>query len=361
MQRVREWWVVFGLSLVWVAAASAQHVTIRRVTDRVTTLSMSNLGMHTNVTVIETQKGLVVIETEVTPYIMSLIKEAAERELGRDDWAYVINTHAHLHHAGGNSVFPGAQIVGHETMRMDWLKDRLSTDSGRREYCGIVGVNAAISGLRRNLAQTTITPAQREELRERLRFCRAVREEIMAGFEVANPTITFRDRYALDLGDVHLRLIYWGDAIHHSSIFVHVVEDNLLVGMGMGGAWMPGFYGRASLAGIGNALSVWEELLDEDFRIDVMIGVHSRVLHTSRDHFRHRRAYLQALLNDLTEAKQQGLSLPQAKDRLSLDKRYPHTRQHFDGPEDLAEEHEKNIDTIWALLPEEGFPNSAER
>lgn len=361
MQRVQTWSLVCGLLLVWVAAASAQHVTTRRVTDRVTTLSMSNLGMRTNVTVIETRKGLVVIETEVTPYIMSRIKEAAERELGRDDWAYVINTHAHLHHAGGNSAFPGAQIVGHETMSTDWLKDCLSTDRGRREYCRIVGVNAAISGLRQNLAQPAITPAQRQELRQRLRFCRAVRQEIMAGFKVANPTITFRDRYALDLGDVHLRLIYWGDAIHHSSIFVHVVEDNLLVGMGMGGAWMPGFYGRASLASIENALSVWEELLDEDFQIDIMIGVHSRDLHTSRDHFRRRREYLKTLLDDVTGAKQQGLSLEQARDRLSLDKQYLHVRRHFGGPEDLAKQHQKNIDTIWALLPEEASANSPER
>jgi hypothetical protein len=188
-----------------------------------------------------------------------------------------------------------------------------------------------------------------------------VRQEIMGGFEVANPTVTFRDRYALDLGDVHLRLIYWGDAIHHSSIFVHVVEDDLLVGMGMGGAWMPGFYGKASLAGIHNALSVWEKLLDEDFQIDVMIGVRSRDLHTSRDLFRRRRAYLRTLLSDLMRAKQQGLSLEQATDRLSLDKRYPRVRRHFDGPEDLAEQHQKNIDTIWALLPEEASSSSPER
>lgn len=230
--------------LLWVPAAGAQDIAVRRVTDHVITLSMSNLGMHTNVTVIETQKGLVVIETEITPHIMSKIKDAAEKELGRDDWAYVINTHAHLHHAAGNCLFPEAQIVGHETMNMDWLKNLLSTDKGRREYCSIVGVSSAISGLRRTLAQGAMTAAQRHELRRRLRFCRAVEQEIMAAFEVVNPTITFRERYRLDLGDVHLRLTYWGDAINHSSIFVHVVEDRMLVGMGMGGPGCQAFMVR---------------------------------------------------------------------------------------------------------------------
>ncbi len=60
---------------MWTPAAQAQEVAIQRVTDHVITLSMSNLGMHTNVTVIETQKGLVVIETEMTPGIMQTIKD----------------------------------------------------------------------------------------------------------------------------------------------------------------------------------------------------------------------------------------------------------------------------------------------
>ena len=62
------------IALLWVPAANAQDVVVRRVTDRVITLSMTNLGMHTNITVIETQKGLVVIETEMTPDIMKTIK-----------------------------------------------------------------------------------------------------------------------------------------------------------------------------------------------------------------------------------------------------------------------------------------------
>ena len=198
-----------GIAFFWLPAANAQDVVVRRVTDHVITLSMTNLGMHTNITVIETQKGLVVIETEMTPGIMKTIKKAAEKKLGRNDWAYVINTHNHLHHAGGNSAFPGVQIIGTERMSMDGLKYMLSSDRGRRGYCERLGVNSAIKRLRQNLARAKLTPAQKETLRRRLRFCYAIQKEIMTGFEVRNPTITFRDRYELDLGDVHLRLTDW--------------------------------------------------------------------------------------------------------------------------------------------------------
>ena len=275
MKLVRRLLVICGCWLLWVSVAGAQDVTIRRVTDRVITLSMSNLSMHTNVTVIETRKGLVCIETEFVPSVMKTINKAAEKELGRNDWAYVINSHGHLHHAGGNAAFPDTPIIGPEKMMMDRLKRQLSSKEGRKAYCDFAGLTYGINMLRRNLAQARLTGEQRETLRRRLRFCYAIQKEIMAGFEVRNPTIAHDELNELDMGDTHLRLIYWGDGISHSSIFVHVVEDNLLVGMGMGGErWLPGFNGKTSLENIRHTISVFKGLCDENFRIDVMIGIH---------------------------------------------------------------------------------------
>ena len=353
-----------GIAFLWAPVANAQDVVIRRVTDRVIILSMSNLGSHTNVTVIETQKGLVVIETELTPFIMKTIKEAAEKKLGRNDWAYVINTHGHLHHAGGNSAFPDAQIIGHERMSMDWLKNRLSTDDGRRGYCEMIGVDTALKQLQRNLTHARLTPAQRETLRRRHRFCEGLKQEIMAGFDIRNPTITFRERYELDLGDIHLRLTDWGVGINHSSIFVHVVEDNLLVGFGMGGAkWIPGFLGEPSLEGIRRTISIYEGLCDQNFPIDGMIGIHKPDLNRSRQHFQHSRIYFQTLLDDLTQAQQDGLSLEQTKAEFSLNKRHARFCRYFTlhEPERREKKHQETIDTIWELLQKEGSSSSHEQ
>jgi len=354
-----------GIAFVWVPAADAQDVIVRRVTDHVITCSMTNLGTHTNVTVIETQKGLVVVETEMTPGIMKAIKEAAEKELGRNDWAYVINTHNHLHHAGGNGAFPDTPIIGTERMSMDGLKYMLSTDEGRRGYCERLGINSAIKLLRRNLAQARLTAQQKETLRRRLRLCYAIQKEIMTGFEVRNPTITFRDRYELDLGDVHLRLTDWGPGIHHSALFVHVVQDNLLVGMGMGGGrWIPGLGDhKLSLEDIRRAISIYDRLRDEDFPIDVMIGIHNPAWNRSRQGFHQSSLYFQTLLDDLTQAQQDGLSLEQAKAEFSLNKQYAHFCSYFTVPEPERRErqHQGTIDTIWELLRKEGSSNPQEQ
>jgi glyoxylase-like metal-dependent hydrolase (beta-lactamase superfamily II) len=347
-----------GIALLWAPVISAQEVAIQRVTDHVITLSMSNIGMHTNVTVIETRKGLVVVETEMTPGIMKTIKEAAEKELGRKDWAYVINTHQHLHHAGGNCAFPDAQIIGHERMSMDRLKSTLSSDRGRRGYCGMIGVDTALRQLHRNLAEPTLTPAQKEVLRRRRRFCEALKREIMTGFEVRNPTITIDEYYELDMGDIHLRLTDWGAGINHSSIFVHVVEDNLLVGMSMAGKWIPHFVDHEpSLEGIRRVISMWEKLCDEDFPIDVMIGVHKPYLIRSRQRFQQESTYFQTLLDDLTQAQQDGLSLEQAKAEFSLNRRHAHFCRYFTLPEPERREkkHQESIDTIWELLQQEAL------
>ena len=315
--------------------------------------------MHTNITVIETQKGLVVIETEITPYIMGKIKEAAEKYLKRDDWIYVINTHGHLHHSRGNILFEDAQVIGHETLNMDMLRDGLKTEEGRRQYCDVVGTSQGIRNLRKLLKQNTATPAQKREIQRRISFIREVEKEIMSGFEVRNPDISFRDRLNLDLGDVHLQLIYWGDAICHSSIFVHIIEDNMLVGMGMGsGPWLPSFYGKVSMDSIRRSISILDELCSDDFQIDLMIGVHSPELIKTRQGFHPRKEYLQDLLSGLTQAREQGLSLVQVKDEFSFKKQYSRFQKIFTLPQDLYEKHQENIEEIWKCLDEKKIPDN---
>ena len=59
---------------------------------------------------------------------------------------------------------------------------------------------------------------------------------------------------------------------------------------------------------------------------------------------------MQGLLDNLTKAKQVGLSLQQAKDRFSLETQYAYIRKHFSSTQDINKRHQKNIDTIWGLL-----------
>ncbi|MBA7631358.1 hypothetical protein ES703_38889 [subsurface metagenome] len=161
------------------------------------------------------------------------------------------------------------------------------------------------------------------------------------------------------MGDTHLRLFYWGDGINHSSIFVYVVEDNMLVGMGMNQAgWIPNFVGKVTLEGIRHAISMHEKLCDKNFPIDFIIGVHTPEIHRSRQRFQLSRTYYQTLLDNLIQAQQDGLSLQQAKAKFSFDKEPAAMRRYFYQPENVSERHLSNIDTIWELLQNKGSSNS---
>ena len=54
------------------------------------------------------------IDTLLSPTLAELAMKEVKKELGRDDVLLVINTHDHMDHTGGNQVFKGKEIIGHE-------------------------------------------------------------------------------------------------------------------------------------------------------------------------------------------------------------------------------------------------------
>jgi glyoxylase-like metal-dependent hydrolase (beta-lactamase superfamily II) len=84
---------------------------IRRLSDR--TIVLTGGRNNGNTIVVASEKGLIIIDTNWSQYFAKKIKETVKREMGRDDYAYVINTHGHGDHTGGNQMFPTAEIIGH--------------------------------------------------------------------------------------------------------------------------------------------------------------------------------------------------------------------------------------------------------
>jgi len=75
------------------------------------------IGDHvssTSIVAFATDKGIVVVDTFGAPKVDVKLRKVIARELGRDDFAFLINTHEHADHTGGNSVYSDCTIVGHE-------------------------------------------------------------------------------------------------------------------------------------------------------------------------------------------------------------------------------------------------------
>lgn len=164
-------------------------------------MSIENLAKHTyidrayngaNLGCITTGQGMVLIDT---PCVPDEIRDWGEvvSKLSNKGIRYVINTHEHWDHILGNVTYC-KDIIAHEAAYRELMKP----DGSMRRYI---------------LARRgDISPAIKEEIYK---------------IPIALPNITFKDRMYLHFGDVNIEIWHAGGHTD-SSIYVHVVEDNIL-------------------------------------------------------------------------------------------------------------------------------------
>jgi hypothetical protein len=161
--------------------AVAQEVELQRLSDHVIVMRLPGIS-YTNIVAVSTARGLVVIDTESSPVTMRPLKQAAERAFGRDDWALVINTHPHFHHAGGNALFEGAQIIGHESF------PRVVREHDLPRPMEPPGpFHGHVQQLEAELAEVA-DPERAFSLRQAITFLTEANQELLAGFELRTPT-----------------------------------------------------------------------------------------------------------------------------------------------------------------------------
>lgn len=340
-----------GLLLCGAGSGSEDFIRVERLSDRVLIAYRLGTG-RMNIVAIQSQKGLVVIDTGMSPLITAPIKERIEKAFGRKDWAYVINTHAHMHHAGGNCLFKNTVIIGHDNLPQDmqWLIDKQTEETLKRQA---LDSNAkTIRSLEKMLPQVAGNPPLAKRIRGEIEFFKLNTLDTEEGFEIVKPTVTFSDKYTLDLGDVRLELVYFGKGHSLSDILIYIPQEGILVT----GAivylrgHLPGITERAELKDVHRYIAVLDAFLEEGVRIDHVIASHSHPL--TRDDLKHVRDYYRTMLDGLRSAQQEGLTLEQAKVRFSVRNRFRHFYQKQTTGWSKAKQ-DRNINVLWRLLKEE--------
>lgn len=330
---------------------ATEHVRIERLSGRVLLAYWIGTG-RCNLTAIQSEKGLVLIDSEMSPRIMAPIKEQIEKVFGRNDWAYVINTHAHDNHAGGNCLFKDATIIGHENLPkdMEWLTRKQTEPDWKRRDLGHVALT--LQNLRAVLPQVARRPTQARHIEGEIAFWQLYTQDMEAGYEIVEPTVTFSDTYSLDLGDLQLELVFFGRGHSLSDTLIYVPQEKLLVSGAI-------IYQRQHLPEIGEAsqmedvqryLAVLDRFLSPEAQIDRVVPSHSPPLR-KRD-LAPVRDYYQRMLAGVRRAQREGLTLRQATDRLALRTNFPAFRQP--PPGDWAHGmHERNLRNLWRIVQEE--------
>jgi glyoxylase-like metal-dependent hydrolase (beta-lactamase superfamily II) len=327
-----------------------EFIRIEKLSDRVIIGYWLGTG-RMNIVSVKSQKGLAVIDTAMSPRIMAPVKKRLEKELGRSDWKYVINTHAHMHHAGGNCLFKDAVIIGHDNLPADmqWLIDKQVDETWKR---GSLDYNAdTIRNLQALLPRVTGSRLQTRMIQGEIKFFELNTQDIEEGFEIVKPTVTFSDRYTLDLGDLRLEMVYFGKGHSMSDILIYIPQEGVLVT----GAivylrgHLPGITERAELKDVQRYIAVLNSFLEEGLKVDRVISSHSPVL--TRNDLKYVRDYYQTMLNGIRAARQQGLTLEQAKERFAVHKKFPRFYQKQSAEWSKAKQ-DRNITVLWQQLQE---------
>jgi cyclase len=313
-----------------------------RLSERV--LVLTEISPMENILVaIATERGLVVVDATGSPYTAGMLREAVEEEFGRDDFAYVVQTHYHWDHAWGNTAFPEAKIIAHRS-GLDLIhrdRARLPEILARR--------GQALQDLEGRLAALPPGSGERESLEERKSFEERVVRGMGSGFDIRSPDITFTDRLSLDLGDLTLDLTFFGRAHSGGDVLIQIPEEGLLLtgDLFLEIGWLPLFVGQPVLD-IPRWIAVLNQLLDGESELRWVIPGHREIW--TREKLDLWRGYIVELWEGVNAAEAEGATLESVLARFPLDARFDYLKELGHTDEELMRFQRENVEGFWRQL-----------
>jgi glyoxylase-like metal-dependent hydrolase (beta-lactamase superfamily II) len=279
----------------------------------------------TAVSAIATRKGIVVIDATELPALDQEFRKVIARELGRDDFRFLINTHGHGDHTNGNGVYADCQIIAEEQvpgMMRENFANHARQGTWRTED---------IQRQKELIASEKSTPEQKAIAQERLVLNHLALECLKASPAPTFPTKTFTDQMVLDCGDVTLELYQAGGTHTRSDIFILVPQKGILfTGDMMADKWLtdtPGclatFAARTgTLEDFPVLVRSWQAMLDRKDEIKLYVPGHWNG-ELSYEGFKNRFDYLQALLTDVAALVKSGGDFQQFATAYTLKSKFP--------------------------------------
>ena len=246
-----------------------ENATIK-LTDHVWAIPDFNVGLVPNVGIIVGSKATLVVDTGLGPRNgEAIVREM--KKVSRNADVFVVTTHYHPEHSLGAGAFTGAKLV------MTRVQLQEMTEVGK-----------AIQD----------TFASRS----------ALNKELLSGVPYPTPDILFDREHRLDLGGVHVRLMWRGPAAMHTrgDTMVFVEEDRVLF---TGDVVMS----QRFLAAQNNAsLKTWLSVLDEFTALKPLHVVPSHGKLGDAALLARDREFIQAVQTRVAALKREGKSIDEA-------------------------------------------------
>jgi glyoxylase-like metal-dependent hydrolase (beta-lactamase superfamily II) len=301
-----------------------------------------------------TQKGIVVIDAPFSKTIAQGFRNAIRKEFKRDDFAYLLNTHDHVCHVGGNEAFADIPIIGHESLRREMLNSM--NDSMRAKNVCMIG-EKELTDVQDYLRKNAPKKLQEHGYANYEKCWKLIQADYSGAPAVVVPTITFDREMTLFLGDVSVRLLYYGYTHGTADIVLIIPEENLIL---TGGIFYPDnvpilnkVTENATTSIVGNWFVVMHRLLSEANEGTQIIPSHHRAM-MNKEQLLQFSSYVEEVWNKIRRAKASGKTLDQAKTEMPL-KEFPNVaglpNEKYRGSQwEILDIHQMNIDHLWKVL-----------
>jgi cyclase len=193
-------------------------ISVKKISDKVIVLS----SWGVNVGAIATEKGIVVIDAHNSPAIAGDIRRVIEKEFGRTDIKYLINTHHHMDNTGGNQIFADAKIIALKCCPDEMRKDN-----------EMFGQFIAEGKDRIKMIEMEITnykgsdPNERKRLEEKKDFVERMYDDLEKNYKMTLPNETIGEQVSMDMGDMTLKLYCFQKCHSPSDLLILIPEQNI--------------------------------------------------------------------------------------------------------------------------------------
>lgn len=316
----------------------ANDIFTERYSDRVLVVHSGKIYFD-QVICLASSKGLIMIDTGIAPSRTAEYRKIIERELGRKDFIYVINTHFHFDHTSGNQVFKDAVIIGHESTP-DHMRQ---FEAGRQNFVEMR--KTRLIQLENQLQSVDLASEQAQRFRDLIANSRIMIDDLENNFVLTPPNLTFNDRMTLHLGDLTLKLIYFGEGRHMGDdIIIHCPEEKLLFTGDL-------FYkGSMQLAfspqfEAPRWIEVLNEVLENEDEVEFVFDTHNSRM--PEEFLSLWRDYLVDIWQNLNSAKDEGLDFAAVQNRFSFDNKFSYLTKSGLNADLLKRNHQNNLRFVW--------------
>ncbi len=193
-------------------------ITYNRLNSRTIQVTLG----YDAVTAVSTKSGIVLIDSGISTSLAKKYREIIRKEFGLDNFVYLINTHSHPDHTGGNPAFPESVIISHINCESEMLEYRKEPEKVKK------GLLRTIDQLNKQLNSSGLNKDDLDETKKQLIRYQSALDDFNTQSGILYPHKTFSDQINFSVDDLSFSLIYFGEAHSKSDIIIHVPELKLL-------------------------------------------------------------------------------------------------------------------------------------